>query len=173
MDLRESLEQLARWVARDLTYHRAYPATVERDNGDGTLAVTPDDDVIRGLGMQRVPVRPGVAGTTVRVEPGTRCLVGFHRGSPRSPHIAAFEYRKASGTIILDGGSGALARKGDLVDVLLSSPAPVSGTAIGVITPPLPATPIPVPPGSPFTGFLSIPTPVRGTIIGGAAKVKA
>jgi len=167
------LARFVRWVMRDTTYHRRYSATVERDRGDGTFDIIPDDQAMRGTGLQAVPDRVGVAGAEVRVEPGTRCLVTFADGDPSKPVIVAWEFKRGSATISFDGGEAAVARKGDLVDVLLDTPTPIAGIVQGTVLPPQPGPPPFTLAPTPFTGTATLSGPVRAVIVGGAKRVKA
>jgi len=167
-----SLARFIRWVMRDTTYHRRYSATVERDRGDGTFDLLPDDHAMRGTG-QAVPDRVGVAGASVRVEQGTRCLFTFADGDPSKPVIVAWEFKGGSATVSFDGGEAAVARKGDLVDILLGDPTPVAGLVQGTVLPPQPGPPPFQLPPTPFTGTATLSGPVRAVIVGGAKRVKA
>lgn len=172
MSAKGTLARLIRWVMRDVTYQRRYSATIERDRGDGTFDLMPDDPAMRGTGLQAVPGRVGVAGAEVRVEPGTRCVFAFADADPAKPCIVAWEYTKGSAVVSVGGGHAQVARKGDLVDVLLGTPTPIAGIVQGMVTPPAPAVPFPLPP-TPFTGTGTLSGPVRAVIVGGAPRVKA
>lgn len=158
----------------DYRFERSYAATVELANGDGTVDLRPDDEAVRGLGLQRVPIRVGVPSAAVRAEPGARCLFAFADGDPRKPHVCAWEYARASAVVSFDGGAAAVARHGDLVDVLLSASTPIAGVMTGAVTVPgSPPTIVPVPPGSQFSGLAVVAVPVQGSIVGGAQRIKA
>lgn len=180
-DVRASLGVFIRWVLRDLTYRTVYAATVELDNGDGTVDVRGTDGALKGRPFRHVPLRTGTAGCSARLAPGARCLLGFYDATPRKPYVAGWLFDKGSGTVLLDRGKASLARKGDSVKVLIGSPVLVSGVMQGTAkvpnpSPPPPTFDVPIPPGSLFTGaviFVPPIDPVRGTIIGGARRVKA
>lgn len=173
MDVREIVASIVRAVTSDLVYARVYAATVELQHDDGSCDVRPDAAELRGDGLQHVPVMVSPAGTGARVEPGTRCLVAFADGDPRQPRIVAWEYAQVRATVALDSGAAGVARNGDLVQLNLSPMAPVSGVASGTVTiPGSPPTVVALPPGAPFVGTATIATPVRGRILGGAARVK-
>lgn len=170
---RAALERFIRWVMRDVTYHRRYSASIERDRGDGTFDLIPDDPAMRGTGLQAVPDRVGIAGTGAQVQPGTRCVFAFADADPSKPWIVVWEYAQGSAVVSLDGGQAQVARKGDLVDVLLSTPTPVAGIVQGTVLPPQPGPPpFPLPP-TPFTGTATLSGPVRAVIVGGAPRVTA
>lgn len=174
----EALDRFVRHVLGEYRYERSYPSVVERSYDGGDVDVLPDDDVVKGIGLQRVPAPSIAPSTFARAEAGARCLLAFAEGNPRKPQIIAWEYAQDSATVQLDGGTTSVARKGDLVDVLLSASTPIAGVMSATISTPNPSPPpatvdTPVPSGTPFTGLAVIPLPVRGAIIGGAPKVKA
>jgi hypothetical protein len=178
VDVVESLRRIVLGAMRGNIYLRAYSIEVQAQQADGSVDVLPDAVEIRGLGLQRVPVMTSPAGTSARVEPGTRGLLRFADGDPRKPRIVAWAYKQASAVISLDGGYASVARNGDLVELLLSAQTPISGVMSGTVTTPNPVPPpptitIPVPPASQFTGFATITAPVQGRIFGGAARVRA
>lgn len=47
--------------------------------------------------LQRVPVRPGIAGARARVEPGSRVLVAFIDEDPARPYVCGFEDEDGNG----------------------------------------------------------------------------
>lgn len=178
MDIVESLRRIVLSAMRGNIDLRAYGVEVQVQHADGSVDVLPDAVEIRGLGLQHVPVMTSPAGTSARVEPGTRGLLRFADGDPRKPRIVAWAYKQASAVISLDGGYASIARNGDLVELLLSASTPISGVMSGTVTTPNPAPPpptitVPVPPASQFTGFAMITAPVQGRIFGGAPRVKA
>jgi len=119
MQLRDSLAAIVRYVMRDTLYLGAYPARVARQWPDGSLDVEVLDARLSGRGLQRVPVRQGLADTTATVQPGTACLVEFDDGDPRKPAVTAWGYSQNSAVVRLAAGQDPrpLARDGDLVAV--------------------------------------------------------
>ena len=175
--MRSSLGVFIRWVLRDLTYRTVYAATIELDNGDGTVDVRGTDGALKGRPFRHVPLRTGTAGCSARLAPGARCLLGFYDATPRKPYVAGWLFDAGSATVLLDRGKASLARKGDSVKVLVSDGVAVTGIIGGqVLVPGAPPTVVPVPP-VPFagvlTGFTISPLKPRGVIIGGARRVKA
>jgi hypothetical protein len=170
----DDIARLARRVTGDFRFERVWPAVVERVGADGLVDVLPDDAEMRGSGLQGVPMATIDPATQLAPEPGCRCLLGFRDGDPRKPTIVAWEYAQDSATVRLAGGIARVARKGDVIDVLLpmGTPTAVSGVAAGVQTPPLPASPVTVPP-TPVTGTVTLATKVYAQPIGGAPRVKA
>lgn len=172
MSIFDDLAIIARRVTGDMTYERLYAAEVVRVAGD-LADVLPDDPRVRGRGLQGV-LMPTIDPTTeLAPEPGCRCLLGFREGDSRRPYIAAWEYAADSATVRIDGGVGSVARKGDLIDVLLpvGIPTAVSGIAQGIQLP-TPQTPVTVPP-TPFTATVTLMQSLRASPIGGAPAVKA
>lgn len=171
MSAREDFARIVRHAVGDYRYERSYPCQVVRSYDGGSVDVLPDDDVVRGIGMQAIPAASVAPATFARAEPGCRCLLTFRSGDPRQPQITAWEYAQDSATIYLDGGVAAVARKGDLVDVLLSAATPIRGIVVGEVTAPGPVvTPVAA---VQFTGTAALSSPVRGAILGGAPKLKA
>jgi len=156
MDPVEALSVFVQRVMRRTRYHAQYAAVVQRQHDDDTLDLLPDDEIIRGTGLSRVPIRYGLPGVRVRVAVGARVLLAFEGGSPAKPRAVLWE-SGAIEEILFDGGSSPLARVGDVVTVFWPASVPVSGTIAG----------------SPFTGVLSIASPGSGVIESGAARVKA
>lgn len=177
-DIVAAMRALVQRFVGELTYLRVWAGAVELQHSDGSCDVRFDAPALADRGLQRVPVMVSPAGCSARVEPGTRCLVGFVDGDPRKPRIVAWAYERASATVSLDGGTRAVARNGDLVELALSPSAPVSGVVQGTVqttnpSPPPPTLPVAVPAGTQFAGVVLIPAPVRGRVFGGAARVKA
>lgn len=175
MDVVGAWRRLILAATRDNPYLRAYGVEVEAQHDDGSVDVLPDAVDIRGLGLQHVPVLVSPAGTSSRVKPGTRGLLRFADGDPRKPRIVAWAYLQASAVVSLDGGHAGVARNGDLVELLLSSPTtPVAGVVSGTVTVPgTPPTTVPVPVGTQFSGVATMSAAVQGRIFGGAARVRA
>lgn len=156
MTLGKSLAAFIRWVMRDTRYHAQYPCTVERQADDGTLDLTPDDEAIRGGGLQAVPIRHGLPGFRVKVKAGARLLLGFEAGDPARPYASLWE-PGAVDEIAFDNGDRPIARDGDPVTVFFPPTVPVVGvTPVGA-----------------FTGTMTITTSASGLIDGGATGFKA
>jgi len=108
--LKAPFTNLIKSVMRQVDFHKPYPAKVIHQEGDGTLHLQPDSDVIPGL--TGVPIRYGVPGVTAKVPPGARCMVEFENGDPRAPVVTAFE-PGALVELSLDGGVRPIARAND------------------------------------------------------------
>lgn len=85
------LERFLEGVLRKIDYSRLWPATVTKQNADGTLELVPDDDRIRGTGLDKVPIRYGQPGHKLEVRTGDRVLVGFAAGDASRPYVAGWE----------------------------------------------------------------------------------
>lgn len=69
-------------------YSRFYPATVVKQAADGTLELLADAKKVRGNGITQVPIRHGLPGVSVKVNPEARVLLFFENGDPRKPAAA-------------------------------------------------------------------------------------
>jgi hypothetical protein len=153
-----TLEKLRTLVLRwlDFTrYYGVYEASIQGQADDDTVDVLPDDPKLRGDGLQRVPIRHGLPGVTVRVAEGSRCLLGFENGDPSKPYVSLW----AAGSVTeirFGGGTIGVARVGDPVACSL----PVL-SAIGTLN------------GSPFAATLAVGTQIHGAIGSGSQKVLA
>jgi len=157
---RAALERIIRAVVgHDPLYLRNFECTVERDHGDQTLDLLPDDERVRGTGLSRVPIRHGLPGVSVRVVTGSRVLLGFADGDPRKPY-ASLWHRGSIEELAFDGGAASVARVGDVVVCSWPATVPFTGTLVGPVS-------------GAITGTLTIGTQSSGTIQSGAARVKA
>lgn len=156
MSLRATLESIIRKIVSELPHMQLYPCTVESQHADYTVDVTPDDDVVRGLGgTSNVPIKHGIPGVRVTVPAGARVLLGFVSGDGQNPYVSLWDEGSVD-TIEFAGGTRAIARVGDLVQVnwpLLS--------AVGTLN------------GLPFAASLAIASVSTGTISSGSDKVSS
>lgn len=124
--LGRSTASVARWDHLAL-----YPATVSRQEADGSLDLLPDDAVVRGGGFSGVRLKTGVPGLRATVPAGTRVLLGWEGGDPSRPYAATWEHGAVT-ELVFDGGTAPVAREGDSVDAgTLSGVTPIGG---GVVT---------------------------------------
>lgn len=177
-DLRANIERVVTEALRGSVFLGRFAATVVIDHGNQTVDLEPDNEAMRGLGLQYVPVLAGVASATAVVEPGTRCLFGFVDGDPTKPRVYAWEYAANSAVISLDGGQAAVARYGGSVKVLVGAATVISGTAGGIQdipnpSPPPPTLPNPIPDSTQFSVVANFVAPVYGVIQQGNPKVLA
>ncbi len=165
-----ALERFIRWVCRDARFHGHYPATVELVHGDGTVDLTADDPELAGTGLTNVTVEAGLPATEAVGAPGARCLVAFAAGDRRRPRVTEWEGGPAQYTR-LAGGTAGVAGIGDVVEVALPAVVAVSGMVLGVVTPPPPAVPFPLPP-MPFQITVTVPPgTVTCVVAGGNPKL--
>ncbi|AZF88275.1 hypothetical protein [Meiothermus phage MMP7] len=93
--LKKSLRVLTREPRID--YLALYPAKVLQDHGNMTLDLEPDDARLPLL--VRVPLRVFLPGAYVKVQVGSRVLLGFEGGNPAKPVAYLWE---AGGTVIVE-----------------------------------------------------------------------
>lgn len=153
----EPLERFIRWVMRDTKFHALYPCTVERQDANGLLELTPDDASIRGTGLAAVPIRHGLPGFTVKVKSGARLLLGFEAGDPRRPYAALWE-PGAVEEISFDGGDKPVARSFDTASVFFPPNLLITGGLVGAF---------------PFTGTITITSPGVALIAETGSRTKA
>lgn len=153
-DVRAALERLIDAVL-DRTYLRSYECTVERQADDGSLDLLPDDERVRGNGLQGVPIYHGLPGVTVRVKQGARVLLQYVGGDPQKPYASLWRSGDID-EISFDGGQAPVARQGDSVAVYWPAIS-VSGTVSG----------------GAVSGTLVLGNQSAGIIQTGAARVKA
>lgn len=105
-----------RILGRRLDMLALYPCRVASQNSAGLLELTPDDDRIKGFGLQAVPIRHGLPGFTCRVPAGARVRVGFDAGDESRPFALLWDEGDVT-SVTFDGGSAGVARVGDEVRV--------------------------------------------------------
>lgn len=172
----DNFKRLVRWAMSDVIhYWRMYPCEVVGQAADGSLDLMPDDESIRGNGLQGVPLKVGLPGFRVKVPNGSRIMLGYENGDPKRPYAVAWEPGSVT-EITFDGGTQAVARKGDTVRVggtgTLVTLVPVSGSG----APPNNAIVAGVPclisfDKSPPTALYA--APLDGEVISGNDKFKA
>jgi hypothetical protein len=159
MDPRSALERFIDYVVRDRVYLRSYECTVEAQNDDGSVDLLPDSDVIRGTGLQSVPIYHGLPGVTVRVIPGARVLLQFVGGDPSKPYASLWRSGDIE-EISFNGGQAPVARQGDAVAVYWPATLNFTGAIVGA-------------PSGTITGVITVGTQSAGIIQSGASKVKS
>ncbi|MCS7069102.1 MAG: hypothetical protein N2313_04595 [Meiothermus ruber] len=93
--LKRSLRLLTREARID--YLALYPARVLQDHGDMRLDLEPDDPRLPLL--VRIPLRVFLPGAYVKVQPGSRVLLGFEGADPAKPVAYLWE---AGGTVVVE-----------------------------------------------------------------------
>lgn len=149
---------------RKIDYSREYPCKVVTQNPDGTLQLLPDDEVMKARGLDHVPIRYGLPGFKAVIKSGARCHLAFAAGDPSRPFAHNWEFDADavdSVEFVTAGRSAPVCRQGDSLKVFFvpGVPIPVSG----VLTPP----------GTAFTGFITIATPLLGVVQTGNPKFRA
>lgn len=152
-----ALERFIRRVMGFTKYHALYPCTVESQDGNGLLDLTPDDEAIRGTGLGEVPIRHGLPGFTVKVKAGARVLLGFEAGDPKRPYAALWEPGSVE-EIIFDGGDKPVARSFDTASVFFPPSLLITGGLVGAF---------------PFTGTITITSPGVALIAETGSRTKA
>jgi hypothetical protein len=137
------LARFIRWVMRDATFLGQYVCTVEGQDADGLLSLMPEDEKVRGNGINGVPIKVGLPGFKVKVPNGARVLLGWENGDPKKPYAALFDPNSVTEIQFADG-SQAIARQGDLVTI----------PAVGMVV-----TLVPLPP--------AVPAPPNGALVAG------
>ena len=143
------------------------PSKVIKQNANGTVCLRPDNPNLKDL--DNVPIRTGVPGIEVEIEPGSYMLLGFEGGSPACPVAYLWQrgvvgkIKVSANEITFNGGTAKVAREGDPVNLGTLSGSNTGGPVLFVYTPPggLPSAPLAV---IPLNG---------GKITDGAAGVKA
>ncbi len=137
--VRDALQAALGRVEKAIQFSRMYRARVASQNADGTLQLVPDDEEMKGRGLDKVPIRNGLPGFVVKVLPGARVMFGFNGANPDDPYVAHFDEDGSSNLTSIEykknGLSAPLARVGDAVAAYIPyTPVPVPGS------PPLPIT---------------------------------
>lgn len=158
MDFEAAIRRIIAALTADRTYLRTYEAVVERQAADGSLDLMPDDDAVRGNGLQGVPIYHGLPGVTVRVKQGARVTLQFVGGDPSKPFASLWRSGDIE-EISFDGGAAPVARQGDMVEVSWPANVPLVGSISGA--------------GALSGAFLTITTKGIGIIQSGAPRVKA
>lgn len=111
-------------------YRCLYRAKVIAQAG-GTVDARPIDS--RVPDMAGIPLRHGIPGLTVQVQPGCTVMVGWEDGKPDRPFAALWSTDAAAVQVVVDGASIALG--GNAVDFAFkgTSAATALATVIGAI----------------------------------------
>lgn len=125
-----------------------YPSVVVSQLSDNTVDLYPDDELMRGAGIARVPLRHGLPGCTVKVKPGARIILFYEDCDPSKPAAALWPDGSSVLSIAIDAD---LALTLKAPNVIVEGNLTVSGTvsASDVVVPayqPIPPPPIPIAP---------------------------
>lgn len=139
-----------------------YKAKVIAQNSDGTLQLQPEDPVISGRGLDKVPIREGAPGWKTTVSNGAIVSVAFDGGNWDSPYACLWGEGQSNDGItqeFLPSGRGApVVVVGDQVEISLPISLPWSGLVGGL----------------PSSGVMMVTTALRAAIVGpGNPKLKA
>lgn len=149
--VKEGLAAFVRQVMAGVDYHALYSATLQAASSDGFVEVLPDDERIRGTGLQKVPLKHGLPGVVVKVASGSRVLLGFENGDPTRPFAALWDPGSVI-EIVFDGGTQSIARMNDTVKVTVPAGTFLTAAQAGVPNP--------------------APVDLTGTITSGSSKLK-
>jgi hypothetical protein len=158
--IKRALARFVRATLSGVDFFALYGAKVITQASDGTLELVPDDARVPGL--QGVPIRTGIPGTSVKVAASSRVLLGFENGDPDRPYAGLWDASTLQEIVVTASTKVTVnAPEVDLADA--SAPVLRVGDSItvtaGLIAPPA---------GGTVTGTLTL-TPLVGT----PSKVKA
>lgn len=154
--LKDSIQRLLKPFLRQLDYSALYGATVASQNADGTLELKSATPKLPHLSS--VPIRYGIPGISVKVNPGAMVLVGWENADPSQVYCLVISSAAGIASISIMGGKQPIARMGDAVSVIFPPSIPFVGTIAGL----------------PAVGVITIPpVPVPGLIITGRKDVTA
>lgn len=112
MALKNPFAQLVKSAVPRLDWFALYRGKVLGQAGN-TVDVQPDD--ARLPAMSKVPLRHGLPGVSVTVQPGTSILVGWENGDPSRPYACLWEGGETVTSMTIGGTNGdAVATKKDL-----------------------------------------------------------
>lgn len=160
-------------VYREIAFGQRYPARVVVQHADLTVDLMPDDDVLRGFGLAKIPIRYGVPGWRVKVKEGSRCRIVFDGADASRPHAVDFDEADVE-ELIFNNGTRLVATTGDSVgsgELYVQTTGPTSPSVPWYRAPEGDWTIVangPIPPTPGTSG-----TPVDGLITSGVAKLKA
>jgi hypothetical protein len=104
-------------VRRELDFAKAWRCVVISQHSDGTLELLPDSPRIRGRGIDKVRISPGLAGAKIQVPAGAACFVAFDGGDPSKPFVLGWESETGMTlTTIGDAGSAQFVALANLCD---------------------------------------------------------
>jgi len=123
-------QRLVDFFTRRIDYLATYPCKVVTQPNPGLLDVQPEDS--RLPGMQGVPCKFGIPGTTATFEAGARVYLTFEAGNPSAPIISGYDPLVAGVSgIAFFNGTLAIARATDAIDFSNFTVTAPSGTTGG------------------------------------------
>ena len=115
------LDRVLDVVRRELDFVKIWRCQVVSQHADGTLELLPENERIRGRGIDLVRISPGLAGAQVKVPAGAFCYLAFEGGDPSKPFVLGWESETGMSLTTLGSVSAAqFAARADKVDSLLS-----------------------------------------------------
>lgn len=145
-------------LRREIDYSRSYPGRVVVQNANGSLQVMLDDAKMKGSGLDRVPIRVGLPGFSVKVEKGARVSVSWDAGDPARPYAALWDGDgHATEVEFKPGASSPVVRAGDSLQVMI----PLGVSLVGFVG------------EVPFQGVLMATSVCAAIAQGGNAHLKA
>jgi hypothetical protein len=138
--LAAAVATMVRGEMRGVDYLAMYPGRILAQSAD-LLAVDIACDSKTVGGHRDIPLRIGIPGTKVKLTTGAggaRAMLGWENGDPQRPFVALFEsggleeIRISATKVVLADGDRPVACVGDIVQVTLAIPAPVSATLTAV-----------------------------------------
>jgi hypothetical protein len=155
-----ALKALVQLLTPELRYRGVWEYRIVSQSGE-RLDLQPTRSTLGLPDLQRVRVRPGVPGCSADHKLGATCLVSFVNCDPGRPVVVGFEDADGAGfepdMLAFQGGTRAVARVGDPVQMFFPASMAVTGTVDGLA----------------FVGTCTIVTPGHGIIQAGAPKVRA
>lgn len=137
-------------------YESNYPCTIVSQNSDGpfgddiggTLEVMPDDPRIRGLGLDRIPIRC-LPNMNVRVPAGVKATIQFDHSDASRPYITGFHVDSSPNSVLYVIGDASaefvaradkvLSELEDIKDAFDKHTHPIPDGATSTPTTPLPS----------------------------------
>ncbi len=146
------------FVGRRIDYSQMYPCTVNLQNADGSLDVTPDDDRIKGNGFRRVGITHGIPGVTVTVPIGGQVNLYFQNADPKKPRCALWEDGSSVTTVSVGTSADFVALAGKVLTELQAIKTAYDTHTHAGVTTGAGVTAVPIPP-------LTAPSSVASTVL--------
>lgn len=125
----------------------SYRCKVVAQNSDGTLQLKPEDEIIAGRGLDKVPIREGSPGWETKVASGAIVSVAFDGGNWDKPYACLWGEGQSGNVTSMEfkpgGVSSPVCRIGDIVEINLPINLPITtplGPSVITVTTPLRAS---------------------------------
>lgn len=86
--IRPAIQALVTQQTAPFDYYALYSGTVKAQSADLTTVDVSPDNAALGSGFQRIPLRHGLPGCKVQVQPGAKIRIGWDDGNPSQPFAA-------------------------------------------------------------------------------------